>query len=121
MELTPARSSSRDSAFTDDPLAAGVTPIKAVHIAELRARIDAVRAARGLGAYSLYTDPTLIPGSTVIKAVHITDLRTALNQAYAANVPPLPPPVYTDPSLGAGMPIRLVQIAEIRSAVIAIE
>lgn len=32
-------------AWTDDPIEAGVTPIRAVHITELRAAIDAKRAA----------------------------------------------------------------------------
>lgn len=105
--------------FTDEPLTAGVTLVKVVHVTELRARIDAARAARGLGAYP-YTDSTLTAGSTVIKAVHIIDLRTALDQAYAANVPPLPPPVYTDPSL-AGVQVKVTHIAQLRSFVIAIE
>lgn len=112
------RQQSCTAAFTDDPLTAGVTPVKVVHITELRARIDAVRTARGLDAYS-YRDPTLTAGSTVIKAAQINDLRTALTEAYTAAS--LPQPVYTDPSLGAGMRIKLVHIAEIRSAVIALE
>src|SRR5207249_469055 len=33
--------------FTDDPLAAQSTPIKVVHVMELRAAIDSVRVARG--------------------------------------------------------------------------
>jgi CSLREA domain-containing protein len=40
--------------FTDDPLVAGTTAVKAVHITELRSRIDVIRVARGLAAY---TDP----------------------------------------------------------------
>ena len=34
--------------FTDDPLIAGVTPVKAVHITELRARINTQRVRAGL-------------------------------------------------------------------------
>jgi hypothetical protein len=71
--------------FTDDPVRAGAfgTTIKAVHITELRSRIDAVRIAHGLGAYTYTTDPSLTAGVT-IKAAHVTDLRTALSQAYTA-------------------------------------
>jgi hypothetical protein len=103
--------------FTDDPLSAG-TLIKAVHITELRSRIDAIRAARGLPAFS-YGDPTLTVGSTVVRAVHITDLRTALSQAYVAAGST--PPTYTDPSLAAGVPVKVAHIAELRAAIVAIE
>ena len=43
--------------FTDNPIQVGVTSIKAVHITELRQRIDALRIRFGLGAYS-WTDTT---------------------------------------------------------------
>ena len=38
--------------FTDDPIVPGVTPIRAVHFTELRARIDAVVMAVGLEPFS---------------------------------------------------------------------
>jgi hypothetical protein len=107
--------------FTDDPLTAGSTLIKAVHITELRSRIDAIRASRtpALAAFS-YTDPSLAAGST-INAVHITELRTALNQAYQAT-PGRTAPTYTDPTLSAGSTaIKAVHIADLRTAVLAIE
>ena len=103
--------------FTNDPLVVSSTKIKAVHITELRTRVAAIRAARGLTAFS-FTDPTLTPGSTRVKAVHITDLRTALSQAYAAAG--LTAPTYTNPSLAA-VKVKAVHIAELRAAVIAIE
>ena len=37
--------------FTDDPIEAGVTPIREVHFTELRAAIDGLRAANGLGRF----------------------------------------------------------------------
>src|SRR5687768_15610211 len=37
--------------FTDDPLVPGVTPIRLVHITELRVRIDAVRSRVGLAPF----------------------------------------------------------------------
>ena len=41
--------------FTDHPIRPGVTPVKALHFTELRARIDAVRQAVGLPVFS-WTD-----------------------------------------------------------------
>ena len=66
--------------FTDPTLSPGVTLIRAVHITELRTRIDAVRARFALGAFG-YTDPGPVSG-VMVKAVHIQQLRTALDQAY---------------------------------------
>jgi len=104
--------------FTDDPIVAGMT-MRALHILELRFRIDAVRIARSLAAYS-WNDPTLTPGSTVITAQHIVDLRSALADAYVAAA--LTPPTYTDTVLTGGVTVgRAVHIAELRAAVLAIE
>ena len=102
----------------DPVLTAGLTVIKAVHITELRARIDAVRVAKGLAPFT-WTDPTIAPTTTIIKAMHITDLRTALAQAYTAAG--LSPPLYTNPTLIGGITMQTVHIAELRAAVIAIE
>jgi hypothetical protein len=68
--------------FHHEPLTPG-TFVKAVHITELRVRIDALRAAHALPAYS-WTDPTITAGSSVVRAQHILELRTALSEAYAA-------------------------------------
>jgi hypothetical protein len=103
--------------FTDDPLAAGLTAIRAAHIAELRTRIGNVRQRYNLLPYS-YTDPTLAPGSTVIRAQHIVDLRNALADAYTAAGLNLP--VYSDPSLG-GVLVRAVHVQQLRSALAKIE
>jgi hypothetical protein len=103
--------------FTDDPLIAGTTVIKIVHITELRSRIDAVRAGVGLDAYP-YSDPVLT-GTTTIRAVHILNLRTALAEAYVAAT--RTPPSYTDPGLSAGTTIKAAHIAELRAALLAIE
>ena len=69
--------------FTDDPIVAGRTPVRAVHFTELRTRIDALRVAHGLGRFP-WTDPTLTAGVTPLRGTHMTELRTALRQAYAA-------------------------------------
>ena len=104
--------------FTDNPIVAGMT-IRALHILELRSRIDAVRMAKGLAAYA-WNDPTLTPGSMIIKIQHIIDLRSALAEAYVAAA--LTPPTYTDAVLTTGVTVvRAVHIVQLRSAVTAIE
>jgi microcystin-dependent protein len=102
--------------FTDDTLSIGSTPARAVHITELRARVDAVRSQLRLGTFT-YADGTINRSTTTILAQHILELRTSLAQAYAAAK--LTPPVYTDPDLGVGIPIKAAHIAELRSAVVA--
>ena len=105
--------------FTDDPLTLQVTPVKVVHITELREAINTLRSNNGLGAFS-FTDSTLTAGVTQVRAVHLTDLRTALNGVYDALV--LTRPTYTDPTIVAGVTeIKAVHISEIRSAVRAVE
>lgn len=97
--------------FTDDPLLPGVVVVKAVHVTELRARIDAVRAGKGLPAYSWSGD---VGVGLPVRALHIVEMREALRQAYAAAA--ATPPTYTDPSLSAGMTIRAAHITELRNA-----
>ena len=105
--------------FTDDPLVPGVTPVRAVHFRELRARIDALRTQAGLPAYA-WTDPTLRAGVTGVRSVHLTELRTALRQAYDAGGQS--PPAYTDAVVRAGTtPIRAAHITELRTAVVELE
>jgi hypothetical protein len=106
------------ASFTDDPLTTGSSAIRAVHITELRTRINALRMAHMLGTYS-YADPSLAAG-TPIRAVHITDLREALRQVYVAAM--IAAPGYTDTTLNTQSTIvKAVHIAEIRSAIAAIE
>jgi len=106
--------------FTDDPVRGASTMIKAVHINELRSRIDAVRIAHGLAAYA-YTDPALTPGSTTIKAAHITDLRTALSQAYAA-AGLTTPEFVSNPAITPGTTIvRAGDINQLRRLVVGLE
>lgn len=66
--------------FTDSTLTTS-TRVKAVHLAELRNAVDAVRTLAGLGAGS-YTDSAA--SGVRIKAIHITQLRTALDTARSA-------------------------------------
>jgi M6 family metalloprotease-like protein len=103
--------------FTDPTLSSGLTPIKVVHVTELRARIDASRTMRGLAPFS-WTDAVLAAGTTSIKAVHVMEMRTAVTQAYAAAG--LTPPTFTDASLG-GVQVKTIHIQQLRDAVTAIE
>jgi hypothetical protein len=107
----------RSAPFTDDPLQPGVTPVRAVHFTELRSRIDAVRAAAGLGPFP-WTDPVLTPRRTPVRAVHLLDLRVALAEAYAGAARPAPR--WTD-AAAAGTPIRAIHLIELRAAVGALE
>ena len=105
--------------FTDHPIERGVTPVRAIHFLELRARIDRLRDRAGLPAFD-WTDPTLAPGRTSIKRVHLTELRTALAQASAAGG--RREPAYTDPAVTAGTTvIGEAHMMELRAAVLALE
>ena len=107
-------------AFTDSPLTAGVTTIRAVHLTELRNRIDAQRQRCGLSLFS-WTDSPVTSAVTPIKGVHINEMRTALNDAYTAcHISPLP--TYTDnPITASSTFVKAIHITELRNAVIAIE
>lgn len=104
--------------FTDSPAIPRMTLVRAVHVTELRLRIDAQRQRRGLTAFS-WTDSTQETGGAV-KAVHIMELRAALRAAYVAAG--LPTPSFTDDTLTPGETlIRAPHIEELRVAVAAIE
>jgi hypothetical protein len=104
--------------FTDTALIPGATPIRAVHVAELRARIDAIRAHLGLAGYP-WTDAPLSANTTMIKAVHMTELRAALAEAYMRSGRPAP--IYATPAPAPGQPVIAGTIVELRTAVAAIE
>ena len=107
------------TAFTDHPIVRGVTPVKAIHFLELRARVNALRAGAGRPAFG-WTDPVLTPGVTPIRRMHLTEMRTALGEAYAAAGRAAP--TYTDPEVTAGgTAIRAAHLMELRAAVAALE
>ena len=107
------------AAFTDDPLVPGVTPVRAVHLLELRSRIDALRLRAGLPAFG-WTDAQVVPGATPARAAHLLELRSALGEAYAAAGRPAP--AYSDAVVTAGLTaMRTVQLQELRAAVVALE
>ncbi len=99
--------------FTDDPLVVSTTPVKAVHLDEVRQAVNAVRAAANLGPVS-FTDPALT--GVTVRALHIQELRTALDPARAALG--LPSMSYTDGSLVAGTTaIKAAHVQQLRSGV----
>jgi len=101
--------------LTDEPLIAQSTPVKAVHVMELRAAIDDARVARGLAPFA-WTDPALTAGGTPARVVHLAELRTALNQAYQAAGRTAP--TYTDPAELSI--IKAIHLNELRAAVRAL-
>ena len=105
--------------FTDDPIRAGVTPIRTVHFTELRMRIAALRAAVGLAPFR-WMDPTLRAGVTRVRLAHLLELREALGAVYSTTGRPVPR--WTDAVPAAGsIPIRAAHVTELRAAVVALE
>jgi hypothetical protein len=99
--------------FTDDPLTVG-TPIKAVHLTQLRTAVNAVRTLASLAPAS-YTDPTITAGVTKVKAVHINELRSALNAARSALT--LPAISYSETITAATTKIKATHLTELRGGV----
>ena len=98
--------------FSDDPLQPGVTPIKAVHITELR---DAVNLARTQAGLAPATWAEAVQVGTVITAAHILELRTQLDQARGALG--LSPATYTPPAPSVGGFVLAVHVQELRDRV----
>lgn len=98
--------------FTDDPLAAGVTVVKAQHLTELRTAVNAVRALAGLGG-ATWTDSAL--AGITIKAAHTQELRSNLDQALSALGFTLS--AYTDSTLSSSIGVKKVHIEELRQRV----
>lgn len=105
------------TSFTDNPLVAGTTIVKVVHIAELRTAIAFARARNRLSAFT-WSD-TLTAQTTQVKASHINELRTAVNQIYQALSKPVP--TYTDATIVPGQTVvKAAHIQELRSSVSAL-
>jgi DNA-binding beta-propeller fold protein YncE len=103
--------------FTDDPLVAGSTAIKAVHVTEMRDAINVVRARYGLTA-AAWTD-TLTAQLTSVKAVHMTEMRSALAAVYSARG--MAAPTYTNAITAGTTRIRAVDVTELRSAIVTVQ
>lgn len=99
--------------FTDDPLVAGVTTIKALHLTQLRQAVNAVRSTANLSPAS-WTD--ISPQGVSVKAVHVSQLRTNLSQGLSTLGFSNPP--YTDPTLIQGITVvKRIHIEELRQRV----
>jgi hypothetical protein len=95
--------------FTDPVIVPGVTPIKAAHILQLRAAVNAMRLS-GLLTSQSFTDTSLT--RVPVKGLHIAQLRAALAAARAAIG--LPPMSFSEPSLSI---VRASHINELRAGV----
>ena len=105
--------------FTDDPLMAGSTPVRAIHFRELRQSIGILRARAGLPPMQ-WTDPTLQAGVTPVKRAHLTELRAALDAVHDAVGRARPR--YTDAAvMTQGTAIKAAHVMELRDAVAAME
>lgn len=108
-----------NGAFTDDPLAPLSATVRAVHIDELRARVDRQRGRFGLPPFA-WTDPILVPGVTAVHRAHLVELRNALSAAYAAAGVALPQ--WVDPTVtGQVTVIRAVHVTQLRTALATLE
>jgi hypothetical protein len=104
--------------FTDDPLVARSTAVKAVHFQDLRSAIDMLRARQALAAFD-WTTPTLIAGSTPAQAQHLLDLRSALTAA--SQKAGRGTPSFAEAIVARQTIIKASHLAELRAAVRALE
>ena len=115
--LSADGTSSRDLmtaiSFSDDPLVATSTIVRAVHLTELRTAVNAVRALAGLPP-ATFTDPS--PAGGPIRAPHVTELRSAL--AAARSALGLAALTFTHDTLHARVtPVSAIDFEELRSGV----
>ena len=94
--------------FTDDPLPSG-TIIKALHLTEIVAAVNALRIAAGMSAVG----SGMAPGQ-VIRGTHVQHLRTLVNAARQA-VGLVSKPFI--PGVEVGLPMRAMHIYELREAI----
>jgi hypothetical protein len=99
--------------FTDDPIVAGVTAVKAVHMTQLLTAINAVRALGGLAPAAFSAPVPAAQGA--IRAQHVSELRTHLDAGRSASG--LSTPAYTDPSLSTAISVKAAHVSELRNAV----
>jgi hypothetical protein len=110
-------------AWTDPGLTAGQTPVKAIHITDLRSAINAKQTACSLPTTTWLEAVTA--GVTPIKKQHVDELRTAVNdlmtKVAASKSLTATLPTYTDPTLVVNKtPVRAAHIQELRAAVDAV-
>jgi hypothetical protein len=94
--------------FTDGAITPRETPIRKLHIKDLRDAASALRVLAQRTAFS-FTDPEPVR----IRAVHIRQLRAAIDEALDALG--IDTPGYADPNLAGGFKVRAVHITDLRS------
>ena len=107
-----APSAAAQQSWTDDPVVAGETPIKAVHVEEIRRRVDELLQARGLPPAVYTSRPS--QGGTV-QAQHLAETIAALAAVYGEDG--AEPPAYG--LVAAGEPVRAITVNALRAAVAA--
>jgi hypothetical protein len=101
--------------FIDHALSIG-SAIKAVHIEELRTRINVLRKRFGLLA-TMFEDSPLTPQVTRVRATHIVELQQSVREVLLARGVFFP----AFSSIEIGGWIRMVHISELREAVLLLE
>ena len=96
--------------FTD-VITPGVTPVKALHLTELRACIDALRVQSSLSPYN-WTDSSVTVGQTLVRAIHLLELQSALTDVYFARGASAPP--YSEAITAGVTTVRGTHISELR-------
>lgn len=109
--------------FDDPVLVRNLTPIRAIHVVQLRQAVDSVRHAAGLSP-GTYTDAALCQtltsqhqcvGPVAVKHGHVQDLRDQLQNALV--LLQIPQPTYSDSPLTQGVIIKKQHIEELRAVV----
>ena len=98
--------------FSDNTLVPGVTPVRAVHVTELRSRIDGQRLRFLLAPYA-WNDPSVIAGVSTIQWEHLRQMRNALIETSGAAG--VLQPIFTDPTFEPI--VKAVHFDELRNAV----
>jgi endoglucanase len=96
--------------FADDIVRPSLTPIRAVHIRDLRRHTDALRIRFDLAPFR-WSDPALTPG-TPVRAQHLLDLREAVSEVRSFDFPD---------AIAPGVTARAAHITELRAAIFSIE
>ena len=83
-ETTLRRDHDTLAGFTDDPLTAGTSLVKALHIQELQSRVSTLRTFYGLGTYNF---ATITAGTTSLAGwtTHVNQIRTAIEDVCNAS------------------------------------
>src|SRR5438876_10973951 len=95
----------------DNPLVAGETTVRSLHMTEMREAIDALRTHLGMSTFSWQQ---LATAGDLIKADPMLEMRTALDQALGAQ----PSPGYSA-GLAQGQPIMATHLQELRNRALA--